>query len=132
MSPPASRWQLRFSFHLRTGTGWCSSSSSWAGRCTETRPSPSAPSSSSSTRWTNGRTSTTGGEGRTVVHCLNGGGRSGVFCSISIVCEMLRQQRCVDVFHAVKTLRNNKPNMVDLLEQYKFCYEVALEYLNSA
>lgn len=45
----------------------------------------------------------------------NGGGRSGVFCSISIVCEMLRQQRCVDVFHAVKTLRNNKPNMVDLL-----------------
>uniref|UniRef100_A0A8D3CDD1 protein-tyrosine-phosphatase n=1 Tax=Scophthalmus maximus TaxID=52904 RepID=A0A8D3CDD1_SCOMX len=56
-----------------------------------------------------------GGDGRTVVHCLNGGGRSGVFCSISIVCEMLRQQRCVDVFHAVKTLRNNKPNMVDLL-----------------
>ncbi|XP_034054805.1 receptor-type tyrosine-protein phosphatase mu-like [Gymnodraco acuticeps] len=73
-----------------------------------------------------------GGEGRTVVHCLNGGGRSGVFCSVSIVCEMLRQQRCVDNFHAVKTLRNNKPNMVDLLEQYKFCYEVALEYLNSA
>uniref|UniRef100_A0A3B5KBE6 protein-tyrosine-phosphatase n=1 Tax=Takifugu rubripes TaxID=31033 RepID=A0A3B5KBE6_TAKRU len=61
----------------------------------------------------------------------NGGGRSGVFCSINIVCEMLRQQRCVDVFHAVKTLRNNKPNMVDVLEQYKFCYEVALEYLNS-
>ncbi|CAO2616720.1 Receptor-type tyrosine-protein phosphatase mu, partial [Lemmus lemmus] len=72
-----------------------------------------------------------GGEGRTVVHCLNGGGRSGSFCAISIVCEMLRHQRTVDVFHAVKTLRNNKPNMVDLLEQYKFCYEVALEYLNS-
>uniref|UniRef100_H2MZF7 protein-tyrosine-phosphatase n=1 Tax=Oryzias latipes TaxID=8090 RepID=H2MZF7_ORYLA len=71
-----------------------------------------------------------GGEGRTVVHCLNGGGRSGVFCSVTIVCEMLRQQRCVDLFHAVKMLRNNKPNMVDLLEQYKFCYEVALEYLN--
>uniref|UniRef100_A0A8C2IIB6 Receptor-type tyrosine-protein phosphatase kappa n=1 Tax=Cyprinus carpio TaxID=7962 RepID=A0A8C2IIB6_CYPCA len=72
-----------------------------------------------------------GGEGRTVVHCLNGGGRSGTFCAISIVSEMLRHQRSVDVFHAVKTLRNNKPNMVDLLDQYKFCYEVALEYLNS-
>uniref|UniRef100_A0A8D0KGR4 protein-tyrosine-phosphatase n=1 Tax=Salvator merianae TaxID=96440 RepID=A0A8D0KGR4_SALMN len=72
-----------------------------------------------------------GGEGRTVVHCLNGGGRSGTFCAISIVCEMLRHQSAVDVFHAVKTLRNNKPNMVDLLDQYKFCYEVALEYLNS-
>uniref|UniRef100_A0A672IGT8 protein-tyrosine-phosphatase n=1 Tax=Salarias fasciatus TaxID=181472 RepID=A0A672IGT8_SALFA len=72
-----------------------------------------------------------GGEGRTVVHCLNGGGRSGTFCAISIVCEMLQHQRSVDVFHAVKTLRNNKPNMVDLLDQYKFCYEVALEYLTS-
>ncbi|CAB1454469.1 unnamed protein product [Pleuronectes platessa] len=72
-----------------------------------------------------------GGEGRTVVHCLNGGGRSGTFCAISIVCEMLQHQRSVDVFHAVKTLRNNKPNMVDLLDQYKFCYEVALEYLNT-
>ncbi|EMP33418.1 Receptor-type tyrosine-protein phosphatase mu [Chelonia mydas] len=61
-----------------------------------------------------------GGEGRTVVHCLNGGGRSGTFCAISIVCEMLRHQRAVDVFHAVKTLRNNKPNMVDLLKRSKY------------
>ncbi|CAG07139.1 unnamed protein product, partial [Tetraodon nigroviridis] len=60
-----------------------------------------------------------GGEGRTVVHCLNGGGRSGTFCAISIVCEMLQHQRSVDVFHAVKTLRNNKPNMVDLLVSQK-------------
>lgn len=58
--------------------------------------------------------------------CRNGGGRSGTFCAISIVCEMLRHQRSVDVFHAVKTLRNNKPNMVDLLvstitgDQYRF------------
>ncbi|CAB1349737.1 unnamed protein product [Coregonus sp. 'balchen'] len=44
-----------------------------------------------------------GGEGRTVVHCLNGGGRSGTFCAISIVCEMLRHQRSVDVFHANST-----------------------------
>ncbi|KAM9775335.1 receptor-type tyrosine-protein phosphatase mu-like isoform 1-T1 [Syngnathus typhle] len=72
-----------------------------------------------------------GGDGRTLVHCLNGGGRSGVFCGVNIVCDMLRQQRSLDVFHAVKTLRNNKPNMVELLEQYKFCYEVALEYLSS-
>ncbi|XP_063064627.1 receptor-type tyrosine-protein phosphatase mu-like [Engraulis encrasicolus] len=72
-----------------------------------------------------------GAEGRTVVHCLNGGGRSGTYCAISIVSETLRHQRSVDVFNAVKTLRNNKPNMVDMLDQYKFCYEVALEYLNS-
>uniref|UniRef100_A0A8C6P4S6 Tyrosine-protein phosphatase non-receptor type 20 n=1 Tax=Nothobranchius furzeri TaxID=105023 RepID=A0A8C6P4S6_NOTFU len=67
-----------------------------------------------------------GGEGRTVVHCLNGGGRSGTFCAISIVCEMLQHQHSVDVFHAVKTLRNNKPNMVDLLQHTSFFYPLTL------
>ncbi|XP_074826332.1 receptor-type tyrosine-protein phosphatase T isoform X4 [Natator depressus] len=72
-----------------------------------------------------------GRDGRTVVHCLNGGGRSGTFCAICSVCEMIQQQNIIDVFHIVKTLRNNKSNMVESLEQYKFVYEVALEYLCS-
>uniref|UniRef100_A0A8C6KUC2 protein-tyrosine-phosphatase n=1 Tax=Nothobranchius furzeri TaxID=105023 RepID=A0A8C6KUC2_NOTFU len=72
------------------------------------------------------------GEGRTIVHCLNGGGRSGVFCASSIVCEMVKRQNVVDVFHAVKTLRNSKPNMVDTPEQYRFCYDLALEFIESS
>nr|XP_032625533.1 receptor-type tyrosine-protein phosphatase T isoform X1 [Chelonoidis abingdonii] len=72
-----------------------------------------------------------GRDGRTVVHCLNGGGRSGTFCAICSVCEMIQQQNIIDVFHIVKTLRNNKSNMVESLEQYKFVYEIALEYLSS-
>lgn len=36
-----------------------------------------------------------------------------MFCASSIVCEMAKRQSVVDVFHAVKTLRNSKPNMVD-------------------
>ncbi|XP_058634876.1 receptor-type tyrosine-protein phosphatase T isoform X12 [Onychostoma macrolepis] len=72
-----------------------------------------------------------GGDGRTVVHCLTGGGRSGTFCAICSICEMIQQQNIVDVFHTVKTLRNNKANMVETMEQYKFCYEVALESLNA-
>ncbi|XP_028853407.1 receptor-type tyrosine-protein phosphatase T isoform X12 [Denticeps clupeoides] len=72
-----------------------------------------------------------GGDGRTVVHCLTGGGRSGTFCAICSINEMIQQQNIVDVFHTVKTLRNNKSNMVETMEQYKFCYEVALESLSS-
>ncbi|XP_050805403.1 receptor-type tyrosine-protein phosphatase kappa isoform X10 [Gopherus flavomarginatus] len=72
------------------------------------------------------------GEGRTIIHCLNGGGRSGMFCAIGIVVEMVKRQNVVDVFHAVKTLRNSKPNMVESPEQYRFCYDVALEYLESS
>ncbi|KAI4562696.1 hypothetical protein MJT46_011658, partial [Ovis ammon polii x Ovis aries] len=56
-----------------------------------------------------------GREGRAVVHCLNGGGRSGTFCAICSVCEMIQQQNIIDVFHIVKTLRNNKANMVETL-----------------
>uniref|UniRef100_A0A493TIG0 Receptor-type tyrosine-protein phosphatase kappa n=1 Tax=Anas platyrhynchos platyrhynchos TaxID=8840 RepID=A0A493TIG0_ANAPP len=72
------------------------------------------------------------GEGRTIIHCLNGGGRSGMFCAIGIVVEMVKRQNVVDVFHAVKTLRNSKPNMVETPEQYRFCYDIALEYLETS
>uniref|UniRef100_A0A8C5C8Q7 protein-tyrosine-phosphatase n=1 Tax=Gadus morhua TaxID=8049 RepID=A0A8C5C8Q7_GADMO len=70
------------------------------------------------------------GEGRTIVHCLNGGGRSGSFCASTILLEMIQYQNMVDVFYAVKTLRNCKPNMVESLEQYRFCYDLILEYLD--
>uniref|UniRef100_A0A669E3Z1 protein-tyrosine-phosphatase n=1 Tax=Oreochromis niloticus TaxID=8128 RepID=A0A669E3Z1_ORENI len=70
------------------------------------------------------------GEGRTVVHCLNGGGRSGTFCACNILIEMIQYQNMVDVFYAVKTLRNCKPNMVESLDQYRFCYDLVLEYLD--
>uniref|UniRef100_A0A8C7LYC4 protein-tyrosine-phosphatase n=1 Tax=Oncorhynchus mykiss TaxID=8022 RepID=A0A8C7LYC4_ONCMY len=56
-----------------------------------------------------------GGDGRTVVHCLMGGGRSGTFCAICSISEMIQQQNIVDVFHTVKTLRNNKSNMVETM-----------------
>uniref|UniRef100_A0AAY4BKS7 Receptor-type tyrosine-protein phosphatase U n=1 Tax=Denticeps clupeoides TaxID=299321 RepID=A0AAY4BKS7_9TELE len=70
------------------------------------------------------------GDGRMVVHCLNGGGRSGTFCACTILMEMIGHQNIVDIFYAVKTLRNSKPNMVETMEQYRFCYDLILEYLD--
>ncbi|XP_010828567.1 PREDICTED: receptor-type tyrosine-protein phosphatase U [Bison bison bison] len=67
-----------------------------------------------------------------IFSCLsfrNGGGRSGTFCACATVLEMIRCHNLVDVFFAAKTLRNYKPNMVETLDQYHFCYDVALEYL---
>uniref|UniRef100_A0A7N6A0A1 protein-tyrosine-phosphatase n=1 Tax=Anabas testudineus TaxID=64144 RepID=A0A7N6A0A1_ANATE len=62
-----------------------------------------------------------GGDGRTVVHCLTGGGRSGTFCAICSINEMIQQQNIVDVFHTVKTLRNNKTNMVETMLRSSSC-----------
>ncbi|KAJ8377526.1 hypothetical protein AAFF_G00256220 [Aldrovandia affinis] len=72
------------------------------------------------------------GEGRTIIHCLNGGGRCGMFCALTFVCDMIKRQNVVDVFHAVKSLRNSKPNMVESLEQYRLCYDLALEYIETS
>uniref|UniRef100_H3CDW0 protein-tyrosine-phosphatase n=1 Tax=Tetraodon nigroviridis TaxID=99883 RepID=H3CDW0_TETNG len=69
------------------------------------------------------------GEGRTAVHCLNGGGRSGTFCACTMILEMIRHHSVADAFFAAKTLRNAKPNMVETMEQYRFCYDLAQEYL---
>uniref|UniRef100_A0A8C2B2U2 protein-tyrosine-phosphatase n=1 Tax=Cyprinus carpio TaxID=7962 RepID=A0A8C2B2U2_CYPCA len=69
-----------------------------------------------------------GGDGRTVVHCLTGGGRSGTFCAICSICEMIQQQNIVDVFHTVKTLRNNKANMVETMVSYT---HISLQYINN-
>lgn len=72
---------------------------------------------------------------------------------------MIQYQNMVDIFYAVKTLRNCKPNMVESLvrererkeienrllylftlikkknecfpqDQYRFCYDLVLEYLD--
>uniref|UniRef100_A0A8C6TVH6 protein-tyrosine-phosphatase n=1 Tax=Neogobius melanostomus TaxID=47308 RepID=A0A8C6TVH6_9GOBI len=59
------------------------------------------------------------GEGRTVVHCLNGGGRSGTFSACTMLLEMIRHHSIVDVFFAAKTLRNSKPNMVETMVREK-------------
>lgn len=50
-----------------------------------------------------------------------GGGRSGTFCAICSINEMIQQQNIVDVFHTVKTLRNNKTNMVETMVRTCTC-----------
>ncbi|XP_078576083.1 uncharacterized protein LOC144861869 isoform X2 [Branchiostoma floridae x Branchiostoma japonicum] len=71
------------------------------------------------------------GNGPITVHCINGVGRSGVFCTAHALLDRLKTEQVVDVFQAVKTLRNHRPNMVETEEQYQFCYQVALAYLAS-
>lgn len=43
----------------------------------------------------------------------NGGGPSGTFCACTMILEMIKCRKLVDVFFAVKTLRNYKPDMIE-------------------
>ncbi|UYV73144.1 PTPRD [Cordylochernes scorpioides] len=72
-----------------------------------------------------------GQEGPITVHCSAGAGRTGVFITLSIVLERMQYEGVVDLFQTVRTLRTQRPGMVQTEEQYHFCYQAALEYLNS-
>lgn len=72
-----------------------------------------------------------GQEGPITVHCSGGVGRTGVFITLSIVLERMQYEGVVDMFQTVRTLRMQRPGMVQNEDQYQFCYKAALEYLGS-
>ncbi|RWS23299.1 Tyrosine-protein phosphatase Lar-like protein [Leptotrombidium deliense] len=72
-----------------------------------------------------------GQEGPITVHCSAGVGRTGVFISLSIVLEKIQNEGTVDLFQTVRTLRTQRPGMVQTEDQYQFCYRAALEYISS-
>uniref|UniRef100_A0A131YFQ3 protein-tyrosine-phosphatase n=1 Tax=Rhipicephalus appendiculatus TaxID=34631 RepID=A0A131YFQ3_RHIAP len=72
-----------------------------------------------------------GQEGPITVHCSAGVGRTGVFITLSIVLERLQSEGVLDIFQTVRTLRTQRPGMVQSEDQYQFCYRAALEYMSS-
>ncbi|XP_036035396.1 receptor-type tyrosine-protein phosphatase F isoform X18 [Onychomys torridus] len=72
-----------------------------------------------------------GQDGPITVHCSAGVGRTGVFVTLSIALERMRYEGVVDMFQTVKTLRTQRPAMVQTEDQYQLCYRAALEYLGS-
>ena len=47
-----------------------------------------------------------------VVHCSGGSGRTGTFIAISILLERLKTEGVVDVFHTGRTLRLQRPGLI--------------------
>ncbi|XP_066297896.1 receptor-type tyrosine-protein phosphatase S-like [Branchiostoma lanceolatum] len=71
------------------------------------------------------------GNGPITVHCSSGAGRTGTFCAISTVLERVKTEGNCDVFQTVKALRQQRPHMVQTIDQYQFCYQAVVEYLDS-
>nr|XP_039259063.1 receptor-type tyrosine-protein phosphatase alpha-like [Styela clava] len=66
-----------------------------------------------------------------LVHCSDGAGRTGSYCAIINLIERLKCESNIDVFRAVKDLRDCRPGMVQTLDQYKFCFDAVSAYLSS-
>ncbi|XP_071483405.1 receptor-type tyrosine-protein phosphatase epsilon-like [Diadema antillarum] len=59
-----------------------------------------------------------------LVHCLNGIGRTGVFCVIKMSIDQLEAEGVVDIFQIVKTLRNDNQQMIQSFDDYLLCYSI--------
>jgi protein tyrosine phosphatase len=76
-------------------------------------------------KWQQATTNTT-----ITVHCNNGVGRTGVFCCLSCIIEQLKVEGVVDVFLKLRSMRIQRPGIVETVGQYKLMYDAVLAYLD--
>eukprot|EP00092_Neocalanus_flemingeri_P000996 GFUD01001063.1.p1 GENE.GFUD01001063.1~~GFUD01001063.1.p1 ORF type:complete len:786 (-),score=160.08 GFUD01001063.1:498-2855(-) len=67
--------------------------------------------------------------GPVVVVSQDGISRCGVYCAANACIEQVIQHGEVDVFQAVKTVRRHRPQLVENLTEYKYCYDLVLHYV---
>ncbi|KAH7729834.1 CLR-1 protein [Aphelenchoides avenae] len=69
--------------------------------------------------------------GPIILHCRDGSAENGLFCCVSLLLERLKAEHMVDVFRTVMSLQLQRPLLFNKVEQYAFCHECVIEYLNS-
>ncbi|XP_053731320.1 receptor-type tyrosine-protein phosphatase epsilon-like [Synchiropus splendidus] len=65
-----------------------------------------------------------------IVHCSAGAGRTGTFIALSNILERVKAEGLLDVFQTVKSLRMQRPHMVQTVEQYDYCYRVVQDFVD--
>jgi protein tyrosine phosphatase len=68
-------------------------------------------------------------KGQVLIHCSDGGGRSGVYCMVDANLELLEEDGVLDVFGYLKKLRMSRKGLVDNIDQLKFVYDTIEESL---
>jgi len=67
--------------------------------------------------------------GPVVVVSTDGQSRAGVYCGANACIEQVIQHGEVDVFQAAKTVRRHRPQLVENITEYKYCYDLVLHYV---
>nr|CAD7396844.1 unnamed protein product [Timema cristinae] len=68
--------------------------------------------------------------GPMVVHCNDGGGRSGVYLAVDANMELMEEEDAFDVFGYFKKLRQSRKGLIENLDQYKFVYDTLEEFVS--
>ncbi|VDK81382.1 unnamed protein product [Cylicostephanus goldi] len=64
----------------------------------------------------------------TIVMSHNGVSRVGVYIGANICIDQMDTDHEVDVFHAVKMMRINRPQLIDMKDEYKYLYDLMLHW----
>ncbi|WAR31481.1 PTPRA-like protein, partial [Mya arenaria] len=65
-----------------------------------------------------------------LVHCKDGATHSGLYIALSVLCEKIQSENEVDVYHTVKHLKRRRTQIIDTLDQYRFCYKALWDFIN--
>ncbi|KAK6963706.1 tyrosine-protein phosphatase 99A, partial [Biomphalaria glabrata] len=64
-----------------------------------------------------------------VVVCGNGATLSGLFVASQVICEKMREDKEVDLYHTVKHIKRRRPMIVADFDQYRFLHQVLWQYI---
>ncbi|XP_052764664.1 receptor-type tyrosine-protein phosphatase kappa-like isoform X2 [Mya arenaria] len=67
--------------------------------------------------------------GPVLVHCRDGGSRSGLFCVMAFLLEKMEVEHEVNVVNAVRKVKARRPNAVPTQAQFDFCHDGLLEFV---
>ncbi|XP_048252782.1 receptor-type tyrosine-protein phosphatase epsilon-like [Haliotis rufescens] len=66
-----------------------------------------------------------------VVHCRAGVGRTGTFIGLDFLFDQAKAEGRVDFYHCIQKMRENRVNMIQTAEQYRFLHEAVFEATQS-
>ncbi|XP_048252780.1 receptor-type tyrosine-protein phosphatase epsilon-like isoform X1 [Haliotis rufescens] len=66
-----------------------------------------------------------------VVHCSAGIGRTGTFIGLDFLFDQAKAEGRVDFYHCIQKMRENRVNMIQTAEQYRFLHEAVFEATQS-
>ncbi|OWF46319.1 receptor-type tyrosine-protein phosphatase kappa-like [Mizuhopecten yessoensis] len=66
-----------------------------------------------------------------VVMCRDGCTQSGLFCCISNIRDQMKMDEEVDIFQITRQLKKRRPEALENVEQYQYCYNILGLYLDS-
>ncbi|XP_052764455.1 receptor-type tyrosine-protein phosphatase kappa-like [Mya arenaria] len=69
--------------------------------------------------------------GPVLVHCLDGSGKSALFCVVSILLEKMDIYQEVSVVNTIRKVRSRRKSAIPSKEQFEFCHECVLSYVKS-